>query len=161
MTKESSFPRSNSSIRDAFQIFRVDESNSKTIGPFIHNVDSKTKKMSYSLLTGLFSGMNTATDLASGAIDVVVVEQPDGSLKCTPFHVRFGRLKVLRSKEKVIRIMVNGKLTELCMKTGETGEAYFVHEATVGFNNIRLLFEYMLLYLKPIIIMIGIHHSAV
>ncbi|KAG2377820.1 hypothetical protein C9374_008905 [Naegleria lovaniensis] len=86
--------------------------------------------MSYSLITGLFSGMNTATDLASGAIDIVVVEQPDGSLKCTPFHVRFGRLKVLRSKEKVIRIMVNGKLTELCMKTGETGEAYFVHEAS-------------------------------
>ena len=87
--------------------------------------------MSISLITGLFSGMNNATDMLSGAIDIVVVEQPDGSLKCTPWHLRFGRLKVLRSKEKVIRIMINGKLTELCMKIGEAGEAYFVHETNV------------------------------
>lgn len=32
----------------------------------------------------------------AGIEDVVVVRQPDGSLKSTPFHVRFGKLDVLR-----------------------------------------------------------------
>ena len=50
-------------------------------------------------LKGLYSGINGAT--LTGAIDVVVVEQEDGSFKCSPFHVRFGKLGVLRSREKV------------------------------------------------------------
>ena len=32
----------------------------------------------------------------TGAIDVIVVRQPDGTLKSTPFHVRFGKMGVLR-----------------------------------------------------------------
>uniref|UniRef100_A0A915JML2 LNS2/PITP domain-containing protein n=1 Tax=Romanomermis culicivorax TaxID=13658 RepID=A0A915JML2_ROMCU len=37
----------------------------------------------------------------SGAIDVIVVEQADGKiLKSTPFYVRFGKIGVLRTKEK-------------------------------------------------------------
>jgi len=49
----------------------------------------------------LYNGINPAT--LSGAIDIVVIRQPDGSLKCSPFHVRFGKLFVLRPKEKVVR----------------------------------------------------------
>jgi phosphatidate phosphatase LPIN len=56
-----------------------------------------------SSIYNFFSGMNNATDIWSGAIDIIVVKQPDGEFKCTPFHVRFGRLKVLRSREKTIR----------------------------------------------------------
>ncbi|KAJ8376701.1 hypothetical protein SKAU_G00072810 [Synaphobranchus kaupii] len=47
----------------------------------------------------LYKGINQAT--LSGCIDVVVVRQRDGSYQCSPFHVRFGKLGVLRSKEKV------------------------------------------------------------
>ncbi|CAH2215595.1 jg3589 [Pararge aegeria aegeria] len=47
-----------------------------------------------------YSEINGAT--LTGAIDVVVVEQPDGSFTCSPFHVRFGKLGVLRSRFKVI-----------------------------------------------------------
>lgn len=47
-----------------------------------------------------YNDINAAT--LTGAIDVVVVEQPDGSFNCSPFHVRFGKLGVLRSKEKVV-----------------------------------------------------------
>jgi phosphatidate phosphatase LPIN len=39
----------------------------------------------------------------SGAIDVVVVKHPDGSLHSTPFHVRFGKLQLLYSSEKTVR----------------------------------------------------------
>ena len=48
-----------------------------------------------------YKGLNPAT--LSGCIDVIVVRQPDGNLQCSPFHVRFGKMGVLRSKEKVVR----------------------------------------------------------
>ena len=47
-----------------------------------------------------YSEINGAT--LTGAIDVVVVEQPDGTFVCSPFHVRFGKLGVLRSREKIV-----------------------------------------------------------
>lgn len=56
----------------------------------------------------LYKGINQAT--LSGCIDVVVVRQPDGSFQCSPFHVRFGKLGVLRSREKVVSaIKVTGQ----------------------------------------------------
>lgn len=48
----------------------------------------------------LYKGINQAT--LSGCIDVIVVRQQDGTYLCSPFHVRFGKLGVLRSKEKVV-----------------------------------------------------------
>lgn len=48
----------------------------------------------------LYRGLNPAT--LSGCIDVIVVRRPDGSLQCSPFHVRFGKMGVLRSREKVV-----------------------------------------------------------
>lgn len=48
----------------------------------------------------LYKGLNQAT--LSGCIDVIVVRQPDGTFQCSPFHVRFGKLGVLRSREKVV-----------------------------------------------------------
>lgn len=53
-------------------------------------------------LNKFYTEINPAT--LTGAIDVVVVEQEDGSLHCSPFHVRFGKLGVLRSREKVVRM---------------------------------------------------------
>lgn len=38
----------------------------------------------------------------SGAIDVIVVKKPNGELICSPFHVRFGKLLVLRPQEKKV-----------------------------------------------------------
>uniref|UniRef100_A0A8C8DSZ2 phosphatidate phosphatase n=1 Tax=Oryzias sinensis TaxID=183150 RepID=A0A8C8DSZ2_9TELE len=74
----------------------------------------------------LYKGINQAT--LSGCIDVVVVRQPDGTFQCSPFHVRFGKLGVLRSREKVIDIEINGEYVELQMKLGDNGEAFFVQE---------------------------------
>uniref|UniRef100_A0A674H050 phosphatidate phosphatase n=1 Tax=Taeniopygia guttata TaxID=59729 RepID=A0A674H050_TAEGU len=74
----------------------------------------------------LYQDLNPAT--LSGCIDVVVVRQPDNSFKCSPFHVRFGKLGVLRSKEKVVDIEINGKPVDLHMKLGNNGEAFFVEE---------------------------------
>ncbi|XP_055008109.1 phosphatidate phosphatase LPIN2 isoform X2 [Boleophthalmus pectinirostris] len=74
----------------------------------------------------LYKDINQAT--LSGCIDVVVVRQRDGTYQCSPFHVRFGKLGVLRSKEKVIDIEINGEPVDLHMKLGDNGEAFFVQE---------------------------------
>uniref|UniRef100_A0A671L7F7 phosphatidate phosphatase n=1 Tax=Sinocyclocheilus anshuiensis TaxID=1608454 RepID=A0A671L7F7_9TELE len=74
----------------------------------------------------LYRGLNPAT--LTGGIDVIVVRQPDGSYQCSPFHVRFGKLGVLRSKEKVVDIEINGEPVSLHMKLGDNGEAFFVEE---------------------------------
>ncbi|XP_042561389.1 zgc:123305 isoform X2 [Clupea harengus] len=74
----------------------------------------------------LYRGLNPAT--LTGGIDVIVVRQPDGSFQCSPFHVRFGKLGVLRSKEKVVDIEINGEPVDLHMKLGDNGEAFFVEE---------------------------------
>ncbi|NXW54833.1 LPIN3 phosphatase, partial [Eurystomus gularis] len=75
----------------------------------------------------LYRGLNPAT--LTGCIDVVVVRQPDNSFQCSPFHVRFGKLGVLHSKEKVVDIEINGEPVDLHMKLGDNGEAFFVQES--------------------------------
>ncbi|XP_075210050.1 phosphatidate phosphatase LPIN isoform X2 [Lycorma delicatula] len=78
----------------------------------------------------VYNEINAAT--LTGAIDVVVVEQPDGSFTCSPFHVRFGKIGVLRSREKVVDIEINGEPVDIHMKLGESGEAFFVEEVAPG-----------------------------
>ncbi|VDM28849.1 unnamed protein product [Toxocara canis] len=46
-----------------------------------------------------YNTLNPAT--LSGAIDLIVVEQPDGTYLSTPFHVRFGKYGCFTSNEKV------------------------------------------------------------
>ncbi|KAM6433804.1 phosphatidate phosphatase LPIN1 isoform 2-T2 [Rhynochetos jubatus] len=78
----------------------------------------------------LYKGLNPAT--LSGCIDIIVVRQPDGNLQCSPFHVRFGKMGVLRSREKVVDIEINGEAVDLHMKLGDNGEAFFVQEMDKG-----------------------------
>uniref|UniRef100_A0A671UXC5 phosphatidate phosphatase n=1 Tax=Sparus aurata TaxID=8175 RepID=A0A671UXC5_SPAAU len=85
----------------------------------------------------LYKGINQAT--LSGCIDVIVVRQPDGTFQCSPFHVRFGKLGVLRSREKVIDIEINGEPVELHMKLGDNGEAFFVQETEK--HNVSLMLK--------------------
>ncbi|GAA5981356.1 hypothetical protein JCM10908_004080 [Rhodotorula pacifica] len=77
-----------------------------------------------------YKDINPAT--LTGAIDVIVVERPTESgqveLACSPFHVRFGKLSVLRPVDKKVRIAVNDERIPFYMKVGETGEAFFVFE---------------------------------
>lgn len=75
-----------------------------------------------------WNSINPAT--LSGAIDVIVVEQEDGTLSCSPFHVRFGKFSLLRPYEKKVEFRVNGKKQDYAMKLGEGGEAFFVFETS-------------------------------
>ncbi|RHZ60480.1 hypothetical protein CDV55_101254 [Aspergillus turcosus] len=75
-----------------------------------------------------WNSINPAT--LSGAIDVIVVEQEDGTLACSPFHVRFGKFSLLRPYEKKVEFQVNGVKQDYAMKLGEGGEAFFVFETS-------------------------------
>ena len=91
----------------------------------------------------LYNDLNAAN--LTGAVDVVVVKQQDGSLTSTPFHVRFGKLGVLRtgdlqkevSSESTswrcdlaglvqVDIEVNGQSVDTKMMLDESGHAFFV-----------------------------------
>lgn len=75
-----------------------------------------------------WNSINPAT--LSGAIDVIVVEQEDGSLACSPFHVRFGKFSLLRPSDKKVEFKVNGTVQPYAMKLGDGGEAFFVFETS-------------------------------
>ncbi|TEA18902.1 Nuclear elongation and deformation protein 1 [Colletotrichum sidae] len=79
-------------------------------------------------VSSTWNSINPAT--LSGAIDVIVVEQEDGTLNCSPFHVRFGKFSLLRPYEKKVEFKVNGVKQNYSMKLGEEGEAFFVFETS-------------------------------
>ena len=60
-------------------------------------------------------------------MDILVIESPNGELKSSAFHVRFGSLKVMKSHETEIEIYINSTLTPLKMKLASNGDAYFMH----------------------------------
>ncbi|KAE8718138.1 Phosphatidate phosphatase PAH2 [Hibiscus syriacus] len=69
-----------------------------------------------------------------GAVDIIVVEQPDGSFKSSPWYVRFGKFQGVlktREKEKSVSISVNGIEANFNMFLDHKGEAYFLREIDV------------------------------
>ncbi|KAH3682007.1 hypothetical protein WICPIJ_007026 [Wickerhamomyces pijperi] len=82
----------------------------------------------YDSVSKSWSSINPAT--LSGAIDIIVVENDQGELSCSPFHVRFGKFQLLRPSQKKVDFIINGKLTNLPMKLGDGGEAFFVFETS-------------------------------
>jgi phosphatidate phosphatase LPIN len=73
-----------------------------------------------------WNSINPAT--LSGAIDVIVVEDEEGEMRCSPFHVRFGKFQLLRPSQKKVSVIVNGEITDIPMKLSDEGEAFFVFE---------------------------------
>ena len=67
---------------------------------------------------------------------MIVVEQEDGTFKSSPFHVRFGKLGVLKAREKIVSFLnpflscssglfqvdleVNGEPVDIQMKLDDT-----------------------------------------
>ncbi|KAF2839356.1 LNS2-domain-containing protein [Patellaria atrata CBS 101060] len=77
-----------------------------------------------------WNSINPAT--LSGAVDVIVVEHEDGTLACSPFHVRFGKISLLRPYDKKVEFTVNDVKQDFPMKLGEGGEAFFVFETSAS-----------------------------
>ena len=94
---------------------------------------------SASQLANLYSHMtdvltfNAAT--LSGAIDIIVIKHDDGTFTSTPFHVRFGKLQILKSREKLVSIAVNNQPVPYTMTLGQNGDAFFVREVPADDDN--------------------------
>ncbi|RLV96097.1 Phosphatidic acid phosphohydrolase 1 [Spathaspora sp. JA1] len=73
-----------------------------------------------------WNSLNPAT--LSGAIDIIVIEQSDGTFHTSPWHIRFGKFQMLKPSQKKVDLYVNNKKTNLPMKLGDGGEAFFVFE---------------------------------
>lgn len=68
-----------------------------------------------------------------GAVDVIVVQQQDGTFRSTPWYVRFGKFQgVIKGAEKIVRIAVNGVEANFHMYLDNSGEAYFIREVDAG-----------------------------
>ncbi len=61
----------------------------------------------------------------SGSMDILVIESSKEQYKSSAFHVRFGSLKVIKSKEQEVEIYVNSIKTNVKMKLSSSGDAYF------------------------------------
>lgn len=61
---------------------------------------------------------------------MILIVLLQGTLACSPFHVRFGKFSLLRPFEKKVEFKVNGANQPYAMKLGEGGEAFFVFETT-------------------------------
>ncbi|KAL5705765.1 phosphatidate phosphatase [Ranunculus cassubicifolius] len=65
-----------------------------------------------------------------GAVDIIVVEQADGSFKSSPWYVKFGKFQgVLKTREKIVNIGINNDVqADFHMFLDHKGEAYFLKE---------------------------------
>ncbi|XP_061366646.1 phosphatidate phosphatase PAH1 isoform X2 [Gastrolobium bilobum] len=74
-----------------------------------------------------------------GAVDVIVVQQQDGTFRSTPWYVRFGKFQgVLKGAEKIVRINVNGVEANFHMYLDNSGEAYFIKEVDDDDKGVKL-----------------------
>lgn len=64
----------------------------------------------------------------SGAMDVIVIQRSDGTLASTPFYVKFGRFKLIKSNNIKVNLLVNGNPTPVQMLLSKSGRAQFIHE---------------------------------
>lgn len=82
-----------------------------------------------STVFGLYKDINPST--LGGVNDIIVVEGSDGTLRCSPFELRFGKMHMFRITSRVVHIYVNGAMTDIAMTMGKQGELYFeVNEHT-------------------------------
>lgn len=86
-------------------------------------------------MSGATSVLDINQATLSGSNDVIVIRQSDGSLKSTPFHVRFGKTKLLHSRGGVVKIAVNDEPKDLEMILGAAGEACFVRPVADEFED--------------------------
>ncbi|KAG0465135.1 hypothetical protein HPP92_019299 [Vanilla planifolia] len=71
-----------------------------------------------------------------GAVDIIVVEQEDGTYRSTPWYVRFGKFQgIIKGAEKVVTIAVNDLAANFHMYLDSSGQAYFMQEVMTGSND--------------------------
>lgn len=82
-------------------------------------------KSIFTTVSGLYNNINPIT--LSGVNDIIVIKGEDGELRCSPFQLRFSKLKFTTARNQV-HVIVNGKLTEIDMTITNQGDLFFEQE---------------------------------
>ncbi|KRX02315.1 Protein kinase-like domain [Pseudocohnilembus persalinus] len=88
-------------------------------------------------LLGLLFEPSTQTPiqaLINGFMDIIVVQQKDGSFMSMPWHLRFGTISSIIWQTNYVKIYVNDILQKVTMKVDEYGAAYFLYEIKENSN---------------------------
>ncbi len=75
------------------------------------------------IVSSISGSLEFNTSTLSGCMDVIVVQHGPDEFKSSPFHLRFGTMKIFKvSKEKLVKIFVNDKEVEgVRMRLGTQG----------------------------------------
>ena len=79
-----------------------------------------------------FSKVNPST--LSGALDIVVVEHEDGTLRSSPWHLVFGKLGLIHHLNKIISVSINDKPAPFMMYVDKDGRGQFFASQSVKKN---------------------------
>ena len=92
-------------------------------------------------VSDFYRDLNPAT--LTGAMDVIVVEDHlTKERACTPFHVRIGKLNLMRPQDKRVEVLVNGEVMERVeMKVGATDAGWSSRSMMVEWLMLRPVFE--------------------
>lgn len=102
----------------------------ETVRSGLRLVSSTVAHAAVGVGAGSVAAVSTVLPSTGGAVDIIAVRQPDGTLRCSPFYVRFGKYQgLIRGSEKVVTVTVNGVLSDFTMRLGRNGEAFFVDAA--------------------------------
>lgn len=91
----------------------------------------------FSSVNGLYNNFNLIT--LSGVNDVIVVRRPDNTLSCSPFQLRFSKIKFYNSKSKMVHLYVNGRLTDINMTITSMGDLFFEEQKAIDNVNYSAL----------------------
>ena len=69
--------------------------------------------------------------MSSGVIDVVAIRKSNGTIECSPFHVKLNNGSRQIKDPKGSSRIVNGTPVPLSMKLGRAGEAFFLERTKV------------------------------
>ncbi|OMJ78980.1 hypothetical protein SteCoe_21108 [Stentor coeruleus] len=87
---------------------------------------------------GLKHTFNPSKKDISAAMDVIVIENADGSLGSTPFFIHFGMFHLLDSNNQLVDVYCNGKPTGLKMILDGNGVAKFKRENVLEAELLRV-----------------------
>lgn len=95
----------------------------------------------FTSVSGLYSTLNPIT--LGGVNDIIVVKHPDGSLRCSPFQLRFTKLQFYNLKSQTVHLYINGIITEINMTITSNGDLFFEQDKAIENPDIDKIIDFI------------------
>jgi phosphatidate phosphatase PAH1 len=83
-------------------------------------------------ISRFFSGLSEACHPSkssfSFAMDVIVIQRSDFTYASTPFLVKFGRFKLSKTSETIVKLLINDIESPIQMKLSKSGSGHFIRQ---------------------------------